>query len=83
MQVLERPIYFPKKMEFSSRIKPTIATLFIEVLKQPLQVQTTNTTKSSTYKTKPLNHKSRSLQFYSSIRITNSYKKLDSFNFIF
>jgi hypothetical protein len=83
MQVLERPIYFPKKMEFSSRIKPTNATLFIEVLKQPLQVQTTNTTKSSTYKTKPLNHKSRSLHVYFSISITNSYKKLDSYNFIY
>lgn len=48
MQALERPIYFLKKMEFSSCIKPTTATFFIEVLKQPLQVQTTNTTKSST-----------------------------------
>jgi hypothetical protein len=37
-----------KKMEFSSHIKPTTTTFIIEVLKQPLQVQTTNTTKSST-----------------------------------
>lgn len=71
-----------KQLEFSSRIKPT-ARFLIEVLKQHLQVQTTNTTKSSTYKTKALNHKSRCLNFYSSIRITNSYKKLDSYNFIF